>query len=47
MTFAISLLAVALLVIQLGLAIEPGRGEPPRPAEPANTSPVRVAADIG
>ena len=47
MAFAISLLAVALLVVQLGRAIEPRREEPRQPAEPANTSPVWLAADIG
>jgi len=47
MTFVISLLAVTLLVVQLGLALEPRRRQPPQPAEPTRTSPVRVAADIG
>lgn len=47
MTLVLSLLAVALLVVQLGLAIEPRREEPPHPAEPTKASPVRVVTDIG
>ena len=47
MTLVLSLLAVALLVVQLGLAIEPRREKPPQPAEPTKASPVRVATDIG
>jgi hypothetical protein len=47
MSLAISVLVAALLAVQLGIAVQPRRAPPPRPANPAPAAPVRVAGDLG
>lgn len=47
MSLLLSLIAVALLAVQLGLALEPRRANPLRPAEPVKGSPVRMTDDVG
>jgi len=46
-SFVISVLVASLLALHLGLALGSGPAAPPRPADPAQPSPVRMVRDLG
>jgi hypothetical protein len=47
MSRALGVILAALIAVQLGMAVASRRADPPRPADPGRTPPVRVAGDVG